>query len=59
MTRLHLIAGPSIKAVVLLFIMQLKDDVVYEGAYSYKIAARNGYGMLHQTITGFFWLVSH
>ena len=40
-----------------------KTDVVYEGTTSYKIAARNGYGMLHQTITGFtggeslsFWL---
>ncbi len=40
-----------------------KTDVVYDGDYSYKIAARNGYGMLHQTITGFtggeslsFWL---
>ena len=40
-----------------------KTDVVYEGTYSYKVAARNGYGMLHQTITGItggeslsFWL---
>ncbi len=40
-----------------------KNDIVYDGGYSYKIAARNGYGMLHQTITGFtggealsFWL---
>ncbi len=40
-----------------------KTDVVYDGVYSYKIAARNGYGMLHQTIDGItggealsFWL---
>lgn len=30
-----------------------KTDVVYEGTYSMKLAARNGYGMLHQTIGGF------
>jgi hypothetical protein len=30
-----------------------KTDVVYEGDYSFKIAARNGYGMIHQTIGGF------
>lgn len=30
-----------------------KTDVVYEGTYSFKIAARNGYGMIHQTIGGF------
>lgn len=29
-----------------------KTDVVYEGVYSEKVAARNGYGMIHQTITG-------
>lgn len=40
-----------------------KTDPVYDGSYSFKIAARNGYGMLHQTIEGFsggqslsFWL---
>lgn len=30
-----------------------KTDVVYDGTYSMKIAARNGYGMIHQTIGGF------
>lgn len=30
-----------------------KTDVVYDGTYSFKIAARDGYGMLHQTIGGF------
>ena len=41
----------------------VKTDVVNEGVYSYKVAARNGYGMLHQTIEGIgggealsFWL---
>jgi hypothetical protein len=40
-----------------------KTDVVYEGVYSEKIAARNGYGMIHQTISDLtggqslsFWL---
>ena len=40
-----------------------KTDPVYDGIYSFKIAARDGYGMLHQTIGGFtggqslsFWL---
>lgn len=40
-----------------------KTDPVYDGTYSFKIAARNGYGMVHQTIGGFsggqslsFWL---
>jgi hypothetical protein len=40
-----------------------KTDVVYDGDYSFKIAAREGYGMVHQTIGGFtggqslsFWL---
>jgi len=40
-----------------------KTDVVYDGTYSLKIAAREGYGMIHQTITEFtggqslsFWL---
>jgi hypothetical protein len=31
-----------------------KTDVVYRGTYSFKIAARNGYGMIHQTITSGF-----
>lgn len=30
-----------------------KTDVVYEGTYSEKIAARQGYGMIHQTVLGF------
>lgn len=30
-----------------------KSDIFYDGTYSFKIAARNGYGMLHQTIGGF------
>lgn len=30
-----------------------KTDVVYEGLYSEKVAARQGYGMIHQTISGF------
>lgn len=41
----------------------VKTDVVYEGTYSEKIAAREGYGMIHQTVSGFtggqslsFWL---
>lgn len=31
-----------------------KTDVVRTGTYSMKIAARNGYGMIHQTITSGF-----
>ena len=31
-----------------------KTDVVYDGVYSFKIAARDGYGMIHQTITSGF-----
>lgn len=29
-----------------------KTDVVCDGTYSFKIAARQGYGMIHQTIAG-------
>lgn len=28
-----------------------KTDVVYSGIYSFKVAARNGYGMIHQAVT--------
>lgn len=31
-----------------------KTDVVRTGIYSFKVAARNGYGMIHQTITSGF-----
>ena len=31
-----------------------KDDVVHSGSYSYKIAARQGYGMTYQEVTGGF-----
>ncbi len=30
-----------------------KTDPVYDGTYSFKVAARDGYGMMHQTIGGF------